>query len=159
MFAPSGAAASGRARDRRAARVSDRYRAAAVTYLVYGVVYWIGGFYLWLHGVGRGSTASIVWIVLGGVLVVLIPALLHRRYGWFERWVLSRRDFARLVTLLVAFRVAVVLRVVGREDAATVSAPWGGEISYRVGGAVFLVVAGLAALMLARAAWAREEVP
>jgi len=139
--------------------VSDRYRAAASMYLVYGVVYWIGGFYLWRHGVGRGSTASIVWIVLGGVLVVLIPVLLRRRYPWFERFILSRRDFARLMTLLVVFRIAAVLRVVVRGDAATVSAPWGGEISYRVGGAVFLVVAALAAVMLARAAWADEQLP
>ena len=139
--------------------MSDRYRAAAIMYLVYGVVYWIGGVYLWLHGVGRGSTASVVWIALGGLLVVLIPALLHRRYRSFERWVLSRRDFARLLTLLVAFRIAVVLRVVVRGEAATVSAPWGGEISYRVGGAVFLVVAALAAFMLARAAWSDESLP
>ena len=139
--------------------MSDRYRAAASMYLVYGVVYWIGGFYLWWHGVGRGSTASVVWIVLGGVLVVLIPVLLRRRYPWFERFILSRRDFARLMALLVVFRIAVVLRVVVRGDAATVSAPWGGEISYRVGGAVFLVVAALAAVMLARAAWADEQLP
>jgi uncharacterized membrane protein len=139
--------------------VSDRYRAAAIMYLVYGVVYWIGGVYLWLHGVGRGSTASVVWIALGGLLVVLIPVLLQRRYRSFERWVLSRRDFARLVTLLVIFRIAVVLRVVVRGEAATVSAPWGGEISYRVGGAVFLVVAALAAFMLARAAWSDESLP
>ena len=137
--------------------MSDRYRAAAVMYLVYGLVYWIGGVYLWLHGVGRGSTASVVWIALGGVLVVLIPLLLHRRYRWFERWVLSRRDFARLVTLLVVVRIAAVLRVVVRGETASVSAPWGGDISFRAGGAAFLVVAALAAFMLARAAWSDEQ--
>ena len=134
-----------------------RFRAAARGYLVYGVVYWIGGAWLWLHDVGRGSAASVGWIVVGALLVVLIPFLLRRRRRWFERWILSRRDFARIVTVLLAVRALAVLRVVVRTGAATVAAPWGGVVSYRAGGAVFLVVTLVALVLVGRAAWAAEE--
>ena len=134
-----------------------RFRAAARAYFVYGVVYWLGGAWLWLHDVGRGSAASVGWIVVGALLVVLIPFLLRRRRRWFERWILSRRDFARIVTVLLAVRALAVLRVVVRTGAATVAAPWGGVVSYRAGGAVFLVVTLVALVLVGRAAWAAEE--
>ena len=134
----------------------DRFRTAARAYLGYGVVYWVGGLYLWLHGVGRGSVLSVVWILLGAVLVLLIPFLLRRRRPWFERWILSRRDFARLVAVFMAFRVLGVARVVFRAETATVASPWGGVITYRLGGAVFMVVTLVALAVVARAAWQPE---
>ena len=52
----------------------DPFRLAARTYLVYGVVYWLGGFYLATQGVGvrggRMMQAGVVWIVLGFALAV-----------------------------------------------------------------------------------------
>lgn len=123
---------------------------------MYGIVYWVGGAWLWLHDVGRGSRASIVWIVLGGVFVALVPYLLRRRRPGFERWVLSRRDFARLIALLLVVRVVAVARVVFRSSTATVAAPWGGVVSYRLGGAVFMIVTIAALALVARAAWAEE---
>ena len=58
----------------------DRFRLAARAYLVYGVIYWLGGFYLALQGVGvrgdRTMQPGVAWIVLGLVLVVAIPYLL-----------------------------------------------------------------------------------
>lgn len=134
----------------------DRFRTAARGYLVYGIVYWLGGAWLWLHDVGRGSIFSLVWIALGAVLVWLVPYLLRRRRQWFERWILSRRDFARLLTVFMFLRVLAVLRVVLRPDGAVVAAPWGGVVTYRAGGAVFLVVTVIALVLVARAAWARE---
>jgi len=85
------------------AALDDRFRVAARGYFVYGLVYLVGGFWLWLHDVGRGFASSAVWILGGAGLVVLIPFLLRRPRPWFERWILSRRDFARLVVLLMAF--------------------------------------------------------
>lgn len=134
-----------------------RFRAAARGYFVYGVIYWLGGVWLWLHDVGRGALASVGWIALGGVLVVLVPYLLRRRRRWFERYVLSRRDFARIVALLLTVRVLAVARVVFGTGAATVAAPWGGVVSYRLGGAVFIVVTLTALALVARAAWADGE--
>ena len=138
----------------------DRYQFAARAYLTYGVVYWIGGVYLAAHGVGvRGERLmqpGVAWIVLGLVFVVAIPYLLARRRAWFERWVLSRRDFARILTLFMAFRAWHVLKVVLRPETATVSAPWTGEITFRAGAIVFLLVTVVALLLIGRAAWAEE---
>ena len=138
------------------AGLDDRFRMAARGYFIYGIVYLVGGFWLWLHDVGRGSVWSVVWILLGATLVVLIPFLLRRPRAWFERWILSRRDFARLVALFMFFRVLAVLRVVLRSDTAVVPSPWGGLISYRAGGTVFLLVTVIALVMVARAAWATD---
>jgi hypothetical protein len=136
---------------------ADRFRDAARAYLVYGIVYWIGGVYLAWHGVGvrggRAAQAGVLWIVLGLGLVLVIPYLLARRRAWFERWVLSRRDFARILTLLMAFRAVEVLRVALRPESAAVPAPWGGVISFSAGAWVFFLVTVAALTVVARAAW------
>ena len=138
----------------------DRFSLAARAYLIYGIVYWLGGVYLALHGVGvRGAGllgAGVAWIALGLVLVVGVPYVLRRRRRWFERWILSRRDFARIVTPFMAVRALAVLRVAVRPEAASVAAPWGGEISYRLGAAVFFMVTATALVFVARAAWHPE---
>jgi hypothetical protein len=138
----------------------DRFRDAARAYLVYGIVYWIGGVYLALHGIGvRGSmgTAGVMWIVFGLVFVVAVPYLLVRRRPWFERWVLSRRDFARVLAVLMAVRAWHVLRVALRPETASVAAPWGGEITFRAGAAVFFLVTVVALLFVAVAAWSADQ--
>jgi hypothetical protein len=38
-----------------------------------------------------------------------------------------------------------------------VSAPWGGEITFRAGAIVFLLVTVIAFLLIGRAAWAEES--
>ena len=141
-----------------------RFRIAARGYLLYGIVYWIGGLYLLSQGVGvMGATEEgrrlgtmAFWAVAGLVPMLGIPYLLQSRRGWFERWVFSRRDFARVVSLFLAFRAWKIGQVVVHGHGGSVPAPWGGIISFRVGAAMFLVitVSGLAAV--ARAAWARE---
>jgi len=138
----------------------DRFRDASRAYFVYGVVYWIGGVYLALHGIGaRGSmaTAGVTWIVLGLVFVLAIPYLLRRPRPWFERWVLSRRDFARILTVLMAVRAWYVLRVALRPETASVAAPWGGEITFRMGAAGFFLVTVVALLFVAVAAWSADQ--
>ena len=138
----------------------DRFDLAARAYLTYGVVYWLGGVYLAAHGVGvrggRMMQPGVVWIVLGLAFVVAIPYLLARRRAWFERWVLSRRDFARILTAFMAFRAWHVLKVVLRPETAAVSAPWGGEITFRAGAVVFLLVTVTALFVIGRAAWSED---
>ena len=140
----------------------DRFRLAARAYLGYGVVYWLGGFYLATQGVGvrggRVMQAGVVWIVLGLVLVVVIPYLLAARRAWFERWILSRRDFARVLAAFMALRAWHVAKVALRPETASVAAPWGGEVTFRVGAIVFLIVTVAALVVIARAAWAKEAV-
>ena len=138
---------------------TDPFRAAAGAYLGYGIVYWIGGVYLALHGVGvRGSAApgGLLWIVLGAVFVLLVPYLLARPRAWFERWILSRRDFARVLVLFMAFRAWKVGQVALRSETATVASPWGGVITFRLGAAVFFIVTIVALAVIARAAWSRD---
>ena len=144
--------------------MSDRFPLAARAYLVYGIVYWIGGLYLLWHGVGvmgsasgRGSGSVVFWALLGLVPLLVIPYLLHARRPWFERWILSRRDFARVVALFLAFRAYKVAQVAASSHSASVPAPWGDGISFRIGAAVFLIVTLGALILIARAAWTGAE--
>jgi hypothetical protein len=140
----------------------DRFRDAARAYLVYGIIYWIGGVWLAFHGVGvQGDLAGrgMLWLVLGLVFVVGIPYLLRRPRPWFERWVFGRRDFARILTLFMAVRAWAVLRVALRPETASVAAPWGGEVTFRAGAAVFFIVTVVAALFVAVAAWSPDQSP
>jgi hypothetical protein len=144
----------------------DRFTLAARAYLAYGVVYLVGGAYLVYHGVGvsgprtpgrLGSVLLSVWVLVGLVLVVVIPYLLRRRRWWFERWVLSRRDFARILALFMALRAVQVARIALRSESGSVPAPWGGVISFQVGAVVFLVVTLAALVFVALAAWSEPS--
>jgi hypothetical protein len=106
---------------------------------------------------GRGSSALVFWALLGLVPLLLIPYLLHVRRAWFERWVLTRRDFARIVALFLAFRAYSVGRVAASSHGASVPAPWGDGISFQVGAAFFLIVTLGALILVARAAWRADE--
>jgi hypothetical protein len=146
--------------------VSDgeaRFRIAARGYLLYGIVYWIGGLYLLSQGVGvmgsiegRRSGTIAFWALAGLVPLLVIPYLLTARRWWFERWIFSRRDFARVVSLFLAFRAWKIGQVIVHGHGGSVPAPWGGTISFRVGAAMFLVITVLGLAAVARAAWARE---
>jgi hypothetical protein len=135
----------------------ERFRQAAWAYVAYGVVYWLGGLALAQSGLGprgmeRGGAA---WFVVGGLFVVVFPWLLVRERGWFDRWVLSRRDFARILSLLVAIRAVEVGRIAWTPRAETVPV-LGLEISLRAGAWVFCLLTVVTAVMLARAAWSRQ---
>jgi hypothetical protein len=143
--------------------VEARFRLAARAYLLYAIVYWVGGLYLLSQGVGvmggsdapRGRTLAF-WAIAGLVPLLLVPYLLVARRRWFERWVLSRRDFARVIAVFLAFRAWKVAGVAVHGAGAGVAAPWGGTVSFQVGAAVFLVVTVAALATVTRAAWARD---
>jgi len=140
----------------------QRFRAAAGAYFLYGVVYLAGGLYLISHGVGAAgartgaSTVSsmLYWGGVGLIPLFVIPLLFWRRWSWFGGWI-SRRTFAWLVALLLAVRAYKVAEVAARGGGA-VPAPWGGEITFRAGAVVFLVVTLIALGFVVRAAWPRE---
>ncbi len=134
----------------------DRFRQAAWAYFVYGLIYWFGGLYLQMQGLGPGRYV-VMWFVLGGAFVVLFPYLLRREVSWFDRWVLSRRDFARVLTVLVFFRAFEVGRIALRGSAASaMPSIGGGVLPTRVGAWAFFLITLAAGVMLARAAWARS---
>jgi hypothetical protein len=148
--------------ERSDAAPGGRFRDAARAYLVYGVVYWVGAAYAAFHGIGvraegRIDWRGMMWVILGLVFVILIPYLLRRRRPWFERWILSRRDFARIISLSMAWRAVEVGTRALRPQSASVPAPWGGELSFRVAYAVFFVVTVAALAFVARAAWSQER--
>jgi len=144
-----------------------RFRAAARTYFVYAVFYELGGVYLVSQGVGVPAAAgargrliyTLVWAVVGLVPLFGVPYLLRRPRAWFERWVLGRRDFARILAAFMAYRAFKVALVAFRTQTAVVAAPWGGELTFRAGAAVFLVVTLIALVFVARAAWHAEVRP
>ena len=133
-----------------------KFRQAAWTYLVYGVIYWVTALYLQLRVfVVRGS--AMFWFAIGALIAVGFPWLLARRRAWFERWVLSRRDFARILAVLVAVRAVLVARI-AIKGAETLRMPGvgGGVPTDPAGAWVMALVALATAVMLARAAWAHE---
>ncbi|MBI3456342.1 MAG: hypothetical protein HY002_11205 [Candidatus Rokubacteria bacterium] len=133
-----------------------KFRQAAWTYVGYGIVYWLGGLVLMQAGLGprgmpRGGAA---WFVVGALLVIVIPWLLIRERSWFDRWMVSRRDFARIMTLLVAIRAIEVARIAWAPK-AEVAALLGVAIPIRLGAWAFFLITIVTAVMLARAAWSR----
>ncbi|OLC13653.1 MAG: hypothetical protein AUH29_12595 [Candidatus Rokubacteria bacterium 13_1_40CM_69_27] len=141
---------------------TDRFRLAARAYFAYGVVYWVGGVYLLAHGVGvaggaaAGQRASLgLWAVMGLVLVFLVPFLLRHPRAWFERWIVSRRDFARILALFMAFRAFKVGEVALRSGGGSVAAPWG-VVTFQAGAVVFFFVTVVALVCVALAAWGDE---
>ncbi len=125
--------------------------------MVYGIVYWLGGLALARSGHGpRGMAGGgLAWFVVGAAFVVVFPWLLLRARVWVDRWILSRRDFARLLTVLVAFRAIEVARLALATKAETVSIA-GVGVPMRAGAWALWLITVLAVVMLARAAWSRE---
>ena len=136
---------------------TDPYQQAAGAYLVYGVVYWLGGLALAAGGMGpRGmERGGIAWFIVGALFALVFPWLLRKERAWFDRWVLSRRDFARVLTLLVLLRAFEVARIATRSRAETVPV-LGLAVPMRAGAWAFFVLTLLTAVMLARAGWSRE---
>src|SRR5439155_3036611 len=141
--------------------MADRFRAAALAYFVYGVVYLVGGLYLIYRGVGvmgaptSGATAATLarWGLIGLIPLIVIPWFLGRRWSWMRGWV-SRRTFAVLVAVLLAIR-AFKVGAAAVHPGARVAAPWGGEITFQAGAVIFLVVTLMALVFVARAAASR----
>lgn len=138
--------------------MADVFRDAARAYVVYGVVYLVGGLYLIHQGVGvmgaatTGATTRAMarWGLIGLIPLVVVPWLLTRRWSWLGGWV-SRRTLAWLLALLLAIRVIKVGSVAVR-GGASVAAPWGGPITFQAGAVIFLVVALIALVFVVRAA-------
>ena len=121
-----------------------KYHQAAVTYLVYGLIYWGGGFYLIETGISQQSGAA--WFVIGGLFIVLFPPLI-----WYGGRSKILKWFTRLLAVFLVVRLIGLLRVILNDDGVMVPLPWGGEIALVYGAAAFMLVAAVACWMLARA--------
>ncbi len=122
-----------------------KYHQAAITYLVYGIIYLIGAIYIAEVGVGgrtmRGG--GLVWFAVGALFVAVFPWLIWKGYKWFTR----------VLALLVVFRIVGLGKVIVEEAARPVPMPGGWTLPMGVGAAMFLLVAVVTCLMLARAGW------
>jgi hypothetical protein len=135
----------------------DRYRQAAWTYFGYGLVYLAVAAYLQL-AVFTVRGPLLLWFGAGAVLTVGVPWLLARPRPWFERWVLSRRDLVRLLALLVFVRTIAIVRIAVQGADPTRMPGFGAGVPTSTAGAWLMALIALAtAVMLARAAWSREE--
>ena len=134
-------------------RVEARFRQAAWTYLVYGAIYWVTALYLQLR-VFEVRGRLLVWFGIGALIALGVPWLLIRRRRRFERWILARRDFARILTVLVAIRaIAVAWLAVTGPGGMRMPSLGGGVPTNAWGAWVMAIVAAVTAVMLARAAW------
>jgi hypothetical protein len=123
-----------------------KYRQAALTYLIYGLIYWGGGFYLIETGISRQS--GVAWFIVGGLFILLFPPLI---------WHGARRKtltwFTRLLAVFVLIRVFGLARVILNDEGTAVPLPWGGAMPLAYGAVVFLLIAAGTCYMLARAGW------
>ena len=86
-----------------------------------------------------------------------LDGLWHTPGNWQGGLLPGELDFARILTVFMAIRAWAVLRVALRPETASVAAPWGGEITFRAGAAVFFIVTVVAALFVAVAAWSPDQ--
>jgi len=130
-----------------------KFRQAAFAYLAYGVVYWVTALYLQLTVLPvRGPL--LVWFGAGALIAIGCPWVLAAPRAWFERWVLSRRDFARILAVLVALRAVLVARIALMGAEAMRMPSFGGGVPASGAGAwLMAAIAAATAVMLARAAW------
>jgi hypothetical protein len=141
------------------AGLEDRFRRAAATYLVYGVIYWTVALYLQTR-VFAVAPRLTIWFAIGAAIAVGVPWLLWRRRRWFERWILCRRDLARIVAVLVAVRVVTICWLVWKGPEALRMPRFGGGIPPgRAAALLMALVAAVAAVALARAGWKGERTP
>jgi len=134
----------------------ERFRQAAWAYVGYGVVYWLGGLALMGAGLGPGGPAQgrAAWFVVGALFIVLVPWLLIRERPWFDRWMLSRRDFARILSVLVAVRAVEMGRVAWSPRYELIQV-LGLPVPFQAGAWVFFILTVATVVLLARAAWSR----
>lgn len=136
-------------------RHEERFKWAAWTYFVYGIIYLTGAVHLVSHGVGArgmtGAAAGLIWFVLGPLFIVIFPWLIWRgargpAYLWFSR----------ILTLLVAFWAFQVGRVALSPRIPSVPLPGGGEVSMAFGAWAFFVLTLVTMAVLSWAAWSKR---
>jgi hypothetical protein len=124
----------------------QRYKHAALAYLIYGLIYLGGAIYVAQVGIAARAMASgsFIWFLVGAAITVGFPILIYKGFKWFTR----------VVVALLLIRIGGLIKVIfGPEASRPIPMPWGGEVPLVIGAIGFLVVTLMACIMLARAAW------
>lgn len=121
-----------------------KYDHAAIGYLVYGLIYLAGAIHL--GRIGKGPDANAWWYVIGAVMAFGFPYLIWKRFKWVTR----------VLAVLVLVRVIGLVRIAARAESDPVPLPWGGEIATSHGAIVFMLIAVVTCILLARAGWQRS---
>lgn len=121
-----------------------KYQQAAVAYLVYGVIYLAGAIYL--GRMGRGPEGSVWWYLVGAAIALGLPYLIWNQYTWVTR----------ILSLLVLLRAVALARIAMRGGTEAVPLPWGGDMATWQGAILFMLVAAITGVLLARAGWERS---
>jgi hypothetical protein len=121
----------------------QKYKQAAIGYLVYGTIYLTGAVYLGRIGIGPDGT--VWWYLVGAAMTLVFPYLIWKRLKWVTR----------ILAVLVLVRVIGLVRIAVRAGTEPVPLPWGGEIATSHGAIVFMLIAALTCILLARAGWQR----
>jgi hypothetical protein len=120
------------------------YNHAAIGYLVYGVIYLAGAIYL--GRIGKGPDGGVWWYLVGAAMTFGFPYLIWKQFKWVTR----------ILAVLVLVRVIGLVRIAVRAGTEPVPLPWGGEIAMSHGAIVFMLIAVLTCILLARAGWQRR---
>ena len=124
----------------------QKYHQAAITYLIYGIIYLSGAIYLAKVGVAERTMSpggGIWWFIFGAILILIFPPLIWKGFKWFTR----------ILAVLVVIRIIGIVRVIINDAGMMVPTPWGSELSMLYGAVAFLIIAAVACFMLARAGW------
>ena len=100
-------------------RLQKRHTIAAVVYFLYGLFYLFGAQYLTRMGMTeRGMSNSKLFFIIGGIIAILFPLLIHNRFALaLSLWQKPREqrntlfiNFTLILGLLVVARVIALLR-------------------------------------------------
>lgn len=122
----------------------QKYHQAAITYLLYGLIYLSGAVYL--AETDMVARSGWVWFLVGAIFVLVLPPLIWKAFKWVTR----------LLSILVFVRVVGLVRIILTDGGETVPLPGGGALPMTYGAAAFLIVAAGTGVMLARAGWDLE---
>lgn len=125
---------------------AKKFHQAALTYLVYGLLYWGGGFYLIAQNLSQQS--GVLWFIIGGLFILVFPPLI-----WHGASRKGLMWFTRILAVFVFIRVLGLGRVILNDPGNLVPTPWGSELPMRYGAITFVVIAAITCGMLARAGW------
>ncbi len=125
---------------------AQKYRQAAIAYLIYGLLYLGGAIYAASTGMSERASltgGSIGWFILGSLVVALFPYLIWSGYKWFTR----------ILAVLLMLRITGLIFTLTTQGRPVIAMPGGAQLPGAIGTLSFLFVTLVTFGMLVRAGW------